>query len=69
MGVSSTNWAACSRSNAIVNNTAPGSIGVDLTYTYSFETPLGSVMRLITGGMASSVTMTDRTIMQLEPVT
>ena len=64
---SSVPWAACSRTNVINGSTPPGSIGVDITYTYSFETPLGSVMRLITGGMATSVAMTDRTVMQLEP--
>jgi hypothetical protein len=43
-------------------------IGVRITYTYKFITPLGSILSLV-GSLFSSgqITMTDQTIMALEP--
>jgi hypothetical protein len=51
-----TTWAACGRSNAPAD-----SIGVSLTYTYQLATPLGG----ITG--FSTIAMSDRTVMQMNP--
>ena len=45
----------------------PDSIGVSIAYTYQFRTPLGGLMRLIGGGGATSVQITDRTVMALQP--
>jgi hypothetical protein len=52
-----TTWAACGRSNG----SPADSIGVSLTYTYRMATPLGG----ITG--FSTIAMSDRTIMQMNP--
>jgi len=53
---SPTPWPACNR-----NNTAVGtqSIGVSITYTYDLRTPFQFVI--------NGLTMTDRTVMQLNP--
>jgi hypothetical protein len=56
-------WAACSRSNALPSN----SIGVSLTYTYNLETALGNVLRFFGGTGLSSITVSDRTVMSLNP--
>jgi hypothetical protein len=53
-------WRACSRSNALPS---PNSIGVSLTYTYSFQTPLASVMRFFGGAGSTTLTLTDKTVM------
>jgi hypothetical protein len=53
----SNSWPACGR-----NNTAVGthSIGVSITYTYAYQTPF----RFLFG---DGLTMSDRTVMQLNP--
>jgi hypothetical protein len=56
-------WEACARSNASPNIDA---IGVSLTYTYQFETPLASILGFFGGG-SPTLTMTDKTVMQLNP--
>lgn len=65
----STAWGACNRSN-VVGHTYPNqvdSIGVSITYTYQMTTPLASVLRLVGGGGAASLTMTDASVMQFNP--
>ena len=57
-------WKACNRSNALPS---PNSIGVSLTYTYAFQTPLSSILRYFGGSGGASLTITDRTVMQLNP--
>jgi hypothetical protein len=57
-------WKACSRSNA---SPTIDSIGVSLTYTYQFQTPLAAVLRFFGGTSSTTLTLTDRTIMQLNP--
>jgi len=67
----SVSWSACSRSNA----NPPGSIGVSIVYRYSFITPLGTLNQLLAQmwqhqsnpPLNNTLTMTDRTIMQLNP--
>lgn len=49
-------WPACSRNNSAVGTQ---SIGVSLTYTYDLRTPFQFVL--------GNLTMTDRTVMQLNP--
>lgn len=56
-------WPACARSNALPSD----SIGVSLTYTYNLETALGNVLRFFGGTGLSSVTVSDRTVMSLNP--
>jgi len=59
----SVGWAACSRRNG----SPVDSIGVSLTYTYSLQTPLGNVLRFFGGSGWSSITVSDRTVMALNP--
>jgi hypothetical protein len=57
-----TGWTVCSRDNA-----GPAdSLGVSLVYNYQLVTPLSAAMSFFGGGM-SSVTISDRTIMALNP--
>jgi hypothetical protein len=61
----SNTWAACSRSNG--GTSGPDSIGVSLTYTYNFQTPLAGIIRFLGGSSAGKLTMTDKTVMALNP--
>lgn len=54
----SASWPACSR---IANAATPDSVGVSLTYTYRYRTPLTQLFNVF------SLTMTDRTVMPLAP--
>jgi hypothetical protein len=56
-------WQACARTNAAPNI---DSIGVSLTYTYHFQTPLAAVESFFGGG-SPTLTLTDKTVMQLNP--
>jgi hypothetical protein len=60
---SSVGWAACSRTNGAT----PDSIGISLTYTYRLETALGSVLGFFGGSGWSTITVSDRTVMSLNP--
>jgi len=53
-------WDACSRLNGLT----PDSVGVDLTYSYKLSTGLGSLLKWV--GI-TSLTMTDSTVMVLNP--
>jgi TadE-like protein len=53
----STAWPVCTRNNTAVNTQ---SVGVSLIYTYDFQTPFQFVFN-------QGLTMTDRTVMQLNP--
>ncbi len=57
-------WAACNRSNA---TPYANSISVSLTYTYQFVTPLGGILRFFGGSGWSSIPVSDRTTMSLNP--
>ena len=59
----SNGWPASSRDNGA----NPDSIGVSISYTYRYTTPLASVMGFFGGPAASTQQMTDRTIMALNP--
>jgi len=56
-------WPACQRDN---NGSSVDSIGVTVTYTYRFVTPLPSVVNAIAGGNLS-LTLTETTVMALNP--
>ncbi len=51
-------WPACNRNNTAVNTQ---SVGVSIIYTYDYQTPY----RFLLG--ENGLTMTDRTVMQLNP--
>ena len=58
-------WDASTR-----DNTLPQHLGVSITYNYQFTTPLGGAMNLAahaTGSAWSGLTITDRSVMALEP--
>jgi Flp pilus assembly protein TadG len=58
-------WSACSRTNG----TNPDKIGVAINYTYSWQTPIASVLRLIvpSSSFFSRLTFLDKTVMNLNP--
>jgi hypothetical protein len=58
-------WSACTRNNGGVGG--PDSIGISLTHTYTFQTPLAGILRFLGGSSAGTLTMSDRTIMALNP--
>jgi hypothetical protein len=59
----STGWPVCSRSDG----PSPDSIGVQVSYTYTFSTPLGAIIRLLGGTSAGSLSLVDKTVMALNP--
>ncbi len=63
---SGTGWPAGTRNNG-ANGVVPNSIGVSITYKYQFRTPLGGILSFFGGTSWSSLTMTDSTVMALEP--
>jgi hypothetical protein len=56
-------WPASTR----VTGATPDSLGVSITYTYRFATPLGGLLRVIGGNAWTSVAVNDRTVMALQP--
>jgi hypothetical protein len=58
-----TGWAPCSRLNGV---NADG-LGVALTYDYPLQTSLGGLFRFMFGTSWSSISMSDRTVMNLNP--
>lgn len=61
----SQNWNACSRTNG--GTGGPDSIGVSLIHTYTFQTPLAGILRFFGGASAGTLTMSDKTVMALNP--
>jgi Flp pilus assembly protein TadG len=59
----STNWGPCSRNNGV---NADG-LGVSVTYNYPLQTSLGGIVKLMFGNTWSSMTMSDKTVMNLNP--
>ena len=58
-------WDVCSRVNSIATSDA---LGVSLSYTYAYITPIANVMRLVTpGGDPPTIQLNDRTVMRLNP--
>jgi hypothetical protein len=58
-------WDATSA--ARTGGAAPDSIGVSISYTYAFQTPLAGITRLLFGSSSASLPMSDSTVMALEP--
>ena len=42
-------------------------LGVSISYTYQFRTALGGIFRFMFGQTWSSLTMSDKTVMNLNP--
>ncbi len=61
--LTSLGWSPCSRNNGV---NADG-LGVSLGYTYQFQTALGGILRFFGGTGWSSLVMSDRTVMNLNP--
>lgn len=59
----SNGWPACPAGNRN-NGTSPDSIGVALSYTYNFVTPLGNFVRAFGTGQLQ---ISDKTVMALNP--
>jgi len=59
----SASWSASTR----VIGATPDSVGVKISYTYLFTTPLGGALKFFGGQTQVSLPMTDTTIMALEP--
>ena len=60
-------WSPCSRVNSALAPSSPNSIGVSMTYTYVFQTPLAGILRFFGGASAGSLTISDKTVMALNP--
>jgi len=59
-------WAACGRTN-VAPPAGPDSIGVSLSYAYQMQSGLGSVLRFFGGTGWSSISVSDRTVMAMNP--
>ena len=72
-------WTPCNRHNTTWicssgcpaycsgNVCPPDSIGVSLTYTYTMVTPLGAIEKFFGPAGPATLTMTDKTVMSLNP--
>lgn len=60
-------WNACTRVNAWIGNTPPESLGVSITYSYEFQTPLAAVFGFFGSTGSGDLPITDKTIMALNP--
>jgi Flp pilus assembly protein TadG len=56
-------WDVAGRNNGVT----PDSVGVSITYTYQFRSALGGILRFFGGSNWSQITMTDKSVMALEP--
>jgi hypothetical protein len=61
---SSDAWKASARSNTSPNIDA---IGVKLTYTYQFQTPLAAIIGFFGAGWTPSITLNDQSVMVANP--
>lgn len=59
----STGWTPCSRNNGV---NADG-LGVSLRYDYQLHTSLGGLLRFFSGSTWTSLPMSDKTVMNLNP--
>lgn len=62
----SVGWLVCGRTN-VAPPAGPDSIGVSLTYTYQMQSQLGSVLRFFGGTGWSTISVSDRTVMAMNP--
>ena len=62
--LTSSGWSQCSRVNTTAN---PDSIGVSVKYSYVAVTPLAGILGFFGGGGWTTLPMSDRTVMALNP--
>ena len=62
-GPSNPSWPASSR----LSGSPADELGISISYTYHLTTPLAGAIRLIGGSQASTLPMSDRTVMAIEP--
>lgn len=63
------NWNACApRKTDGTVGSPPDSIGVSMTYTYNFVTPLSAVAGFFGPNGPTTLTISDRTVMALNPI-
>lgn len=66
-------WSACGRVNDWAGTPqapiAPDSIGVSVSYTYRFVTPLAAIVGFFGPAGTASIQISDRTVMALNPTT
>ena len=60
-------WSPCSRVNSAAAPSSPDSVGVSMTHTYVFQTGLAGILGFFGGGSAGTLTMSDKTVMALNP--
>jgi hypothetical protein len=58
-----TGWSPCAR----LNGAGADALGVSLTYSYKFTTSFGGIVKLIGGSNWTSLQMSDKTVMNLNP--
>ena len=63
----STGWNACTLNARRYDTNPPDSIGVALIYRYDFVTPLGGILRFFGGTAISSLGISDKAVMALNP--
>jgi Flp pilus assembly protein TadG len=63
-----TGWNACTRDNTWTNGVAPQSVGVSITYGYQFVTPLAAIYGFFGPAGSSTLPITDKTVMALNPL-
>ena len=64
---SQTNWNACTRDNTWSGSAPPDSLGVSISYSYRFVTPLAAILGFFGPPGGSSLAISDRTVMALNP--
>jgi hypothetical protein len=64
---SQANWNACSRVNFWAGGVAPDSLGVSITYSYQYITPLRAILTFFGPNGTPTLPITDRSIMALNP--
>jgi hypothetical protein len=61
------NWNACTRDNTWNGSNAPQSIGVSVQYQYHFVTPLAAILGFFGPPGGTTLPISDRTVMALNP--
>ena len=65
--LSSKFWDACNRNANVTTTVGAMSLGVSLTYTYRMQTGMSAIMGFFGGRGATSITMNDKTVMNVNP--
>lgn len=61
------NWNACTRDNDWTGSNPPDSLGVSVSYSYTYVTPLAAILTFFGPGGPATLPITDRTVMALNP--